>query len=125
MLSDPSLSVERRPDQATVRTFSAILGFGAGVAIVQGVFDYTGGKFSGYDKDPNVDEYERKEALRKNRRRPIQETLEELGEGRGEPSIQLSGESNLLKTVGVYGPGYRERRAERIKENYGIDVPRT
>jgi len=47
------------------------------------VFDYTGGKFSGYTKDPLVDEYEQKEDIRKNRRRPIQETLEQLGEGRG------------------------------------------
>jgi len=47
------------------------------------VFDYTGGQFSGYTKDPLVDEYEQKEDFRKNRRRPIQETLEQLGEGRG------------------------------------------
>ncbi|KAI7099111.1 hypothetical protein KC352_g38263, partial [Hortaea werneckii] len=46
----------------------------------------------------------RKEFLRKNRRRPIEGTLEELGEGRG-----------------IYGPGYVERRAERIKNAYGID----
>ena len=38
---------------------------------------------SGYEKDSSIDEYERKEQLRKNRRRPIQETLNELGEGRG------------------------------------------
>lgn len=88
MLGDPSLSLDRYPDQVTVRTFPAVLGFGAGLAIVQGAFDYTGGKFSGYDKDPNVDEYERKEALRKNRRRPIQETLDQLGEGRGERRVQ-------------------------------------
>lgn len=92
---------------------------------MQGAFDYTGGKFSGYDKDPNVDEYERKEALRKNRRRPIQETLDQLGEGRGRPSLQDLQESTLLIMVGVYGPGYRERRADRIKSHYGIDVPRT
>lgn len=24
---------------------------------------------------------------------------------------------------GIYGPGYAERRRERIKQNYGIDVP--
>ncbi|KAL2045626.1 hypothetical protein N7G274_002054 [Stereocaulon virgatum] len=90
------------------RTFPAVLGYGAAMGVAQGVFDYTGGKFSGYDKDPKVDEYERKESLRKNRRRPIQEILDELGEGRG-----------------VFGPGYRERRADRIKERYGIDVPRT
>ena len=55
--------------------------------MAQGVFDYTGGKFSGYDKDPKVDEYERKESLRRNRRRPVQEILEELGEGRGKQSL--------------------------------------
>lgn len=49
------------------------------------MFDYTGGKFSGYERDPNVDEYERKEHLRMNRRKPIGETLEQLGEGRGKP----------------------------------------
>ena len=70
-------------DENAVRTFPAVLGFGAGLAVVEGVFDYTGGKLSGYDKDPNVDEYDRKEQLRKNWRKPIQETLQELGEGRG------------------------------------------
>ena len=35
------------------------------------------------------------------------ETLEQLGEGRG-----------------IQGPGYEERRAERIKERYGIEVPK-
>ena len=58
---------------------------------MQGVFDYGGGKFSGYDKDPNVDEYERKEALRLRYRGDINETLQELGEGRGEPFIQSFG----------------------------------
>lgn len=38
---------------------------------------------SGYDKDPAVDEFDRKEYLRKNRRRPIEQTISELGEGRG------------------------------------------
>ena len=70
-------------DRHLVRTLPAVLGYGAGFAILLGAFDYTGGVLTGYDKDPNVDEYERKEALRKNRRRPIQETLEQLGEGRG------------------------------------------
>ncbi|SLM40180.1 nadh-ubiquinone oxidoreductase 213 kda subunit [Lasallia pustulata] len=88
------------------RTIPAVLGYGAGLAVLLGTYDYTGGVLTGYDKDPNVDEYWRKEQLRKNRRRPIQETLEELGEGRG-----------------IYGPGYAERRRERIKQNYGIDVP--
>jgi hypothetical protein len=28
-----------------------------------------------------------------------------------------------LFVLGIYGPGYDERRRERIKEKYGIDVP--
>ena len=59
----------------------------------------------GYKHNENVDEVSRKEFLRKNRRRPVEGTVHELGEGRG-----------------IYAPGYPERRAERIKEAYGIDV---
>jgi hypothetical protein len=50
---------------------------------VLGVYDYTGGSLTGFKKDRDVDEFERKEYLRKNRRRPIEETISELGEGRG------------------------------------------
>ena len=32
---------------------------------------------------PGMDEYERKEYLRNNRRRPIEETIADVGEGRG------------------------------------------
>ncbi|KAL8804518.1 MAG: hypothetical protein Q9182_002526 [Xanthomendoza sp. 2 TL-2023] len=88
------------------RSFPAVLGFGAVLATIQGVFDYTGGKFSGFARDNTVDEYERTEQVRRNKRRPIEETLQELGEGRG-----------------IYGPGYEERRRERLKQRYGIDLP--
>ena len=88
-----------------VRSMPAVIGYGSGLAIVLAVFNYTGGAFSGFGRDLSVDEYERKEALRANKRRPIEETLNELGEGRG-----------------IYGPGYEERRRERIKQRYGIDV---
>jgi hypothetical protein len=64
-------------------TTPAVLGFGALTAIVMGVYDYTGGNLRGFKKDPGVDEFERKETLRKNRRRPIEQTISELGEGRG------------------------------------------
>ncbi|KAI9643337.1 hypothetical protein NHQ30_007956 [Ciborinia camelliae] len=84
----------------------AVLGFGAMTAVVLSAFNYTGGALSGYKRDPDVDEFERKEHLRKNRRIPLEQTISELGEGRG-----------------IYGPGYDERRRERIKERYGIDVP--
>ena len=60
------------------------MGYGAGLAVLLSAFDYGGGAISGYQRDPTVDEVSRKEYLRKNRRRPIDETVAELGEGRGE-----------------------------------------
>ncbi|KAI4143221.1 MAG: hypothetical protein LQ341_002972 [Variospora aurantia] len=66
-----------------MRSFPAVIGYGAALATLQGVFEYTGGKLNGYEADSSVDQYERKEQLRRNRRRPIEETLQELGEGRG------------------------------------------
>lgn len=87
------------------RTLPAVLGYGSALAVVLGTFDYAGGTLTGYTRDPAVDEVDRKEFLRKNRRIPVEQTVAELGEGRG-----------------IYGPGYEERRRERIKERYGIDV---
>jgi hypothetical protein len=62
---------------------SRVLGFGALTAVILGAFDYTGAALTGYARDPEIDEFERKQYLRKNRRRPIEETIAELGEGRG------------------------------------------
>ena len=84
-----------------------------------------GGHFTGIFKKTELDEYERKEELRKNRRRPVQETIEQLGEGRGEASSPLIAQLVANDDAGIYGPGYRERRADRLKERYGLDVPRT
>jgi hypothetical protein len=61
----------------------AVLGYGAGAALIMGAFDYTGGILTGYTKDPEEDEFARKQYLRKNRRKPIEDTVAELGEGRG------------------------------------------
>ena len=118
--------MQSKTDKPAARSFPATLGFGAGLAIINGVFDYTGGALQGYGFGPRDEEdYGSKEWMRKNRRRPIQETLDELGEGRGELDSYSTQGCCLLTHVGIYGPGYRERRADRIKEAYGIDVPRT
>ncbi|KAL1303260.1 hypothetical protein AAFC00_006674 [Neodothiora populina] len=90
------------------RSAPAILGWGSCIAIVLGTFSYCGGKLTGFDRDPTVDEVDRKEFMRKNRRRPAEVIVQELGEGRG-----------------IYAPGYAERRAARLKEAYGYDVPVT
>lgn len=68
----------------TAGSVARIFGFGAGFAVVMTVFDYTGGSLRGVKTEvEGMDEYERKEYLRKNRRRPIEETIADLGEGRG------------------------------------------
>ncbi|KAJ8132661.1 hypothetical protein O1611_g964 [Lasiodiplodia mahajangana] len=66
----------------------------------------TGGTLRGTRTEvAGMDEYERKEYLRKNRRRPIEETIADIGEGRG-----------------IEPPGYEERRRERLKEKYGVEI---
>jgi hypothetical protein len=65
------------------RTFPALLGYGAALATAMGGFEYTGGSLFGRKRDPNVDEFERREKLRTQWRTPGEQTLAELGEGRG------------------------------------------
>lgn len=60
-----------------------MFGFGVSFAVVMGLTDYTGG-FIGHNRiRTNPDEYEEKEFARRNRRQPIEETLVNIGEGRG------------------------------------------
>ncbi|KUI71913.1 hypothetical protein VM1G_08036 [Cytospora mali] len=83
-----------------------ILGYGAFTAVTLAAFDFCGGSLRG--KKPEIegmDEFERKEYLRTTRRRPIEETIENLGEGRG-----------------IKGPGYEERRRQRLQEKYGVEI---
>ena len=70
-------------DNTTARTIPALLGYGAFMAALLGTFKFTGGSLFGYKKDPEVDEFERREALRTTYRKPMEQTLAELGEGRG------------------------------------------
>ncbi|KAF2459646.1 NADH-ubiquinone oxidoreductase 213 kDa subunit [Lineolata rhizophorae] len=87
------------------RSFPKTLGYGAGLAIVLSAFKYTGGGFSRHGKDYTKDNVEAKDALRNAKRIPMEQTLSEIGEGRG-----------------IYPEGYEERRRARIKEKYGIDL---
>lgn len=59
-----------------------MLGAGVCVSTVMAAYSYSSG-LRGYKADIDDDEVEQKEALKKLRRRPLQETIEELGEGRG------------------------------------------
>ncbi|EMD00194.1 hypothetical protein BAUCODRAFT_572453 [Baudoinia panamericana UAMH 10762] len=107
MMLGLSCMTDCRDGYSDIRSAPAVVGYGAGLSAILYAFSYTGGTLNGYQRDPEVDEVSRKEYLRKNRRRPVEDTVNEIGEGRG-----------------VYGPGYEERRAQRIKDAYGIDVPR-
>jgi hypothetical protein len=71
-----------------------VLGCGALVSVTMAVFDFAGGTLRGPAEDPTVDEFDRKEALRKNRRRPMSETIAQIGEGRGEICQQSLATSN-------------------------------
>ncbi|KAJ5380004.1 NADH-ubiquinone oxidoreductase [Penicillium cataractarum] len=95
-------------DQFLARSLPAVLGYGVALSTGLFAFDYTGGSLFGYDKDKTEDEFDRRTKLRKAFQTPAEQTFAELGEGRG-----------------IYGPNYEERRAERIKEAYGIEVPRS
>lgn len=64
-------------------SFPAFMGYGSGLAILVFAFDYTGARWTGFKRDPDVDEVDRKEWIRNNKRRPLSETIYELGEGRG------------------------------------------
>ncbi|KAL1875336.1 hypothetical protein VTK73DRAFT_10120 [Phialemonium thermophilum] len=85
----------------------AVLGWGAVTATVLAIYEYSaaGLKRVKDQTELGMDEFERKEYLRKNRRRPIEETLAEVGEGRS-----------------IKPPGYEERRRQRLKEKYGVEI---
>jgi hypothetical protein len=52
------------------------------LAVITATLDYTGGRIRG-GHDPNVDQYSLKEESRKTFRIPAEQTVAELGEGRG------------------------------------------
>ncbi|KAI1435850.1 hypothetical protein GGR50DRAFT_277588 [Xylaria sp. CBS 124048] len=88
------------------RRFATVLGLGAGFSVVMSTFAYTGNSLRGTRTEVDgMDGYEYKEYLRKNRRRPIEETIANIGEARG-----------------IKPPGYEERRRQRLQEKYGIEI---
>lgn len=117
--------MENDDSDGTVRSLPAVLGYGAGMATVLGTFEYTGGTLFGNKEIEEGDEFDRKTQLRKDYRKPGAQTIEELGEGRGKLMREVIGLRKLTNDAGIYGPGYAERRRQRIKETYGIDVPAT
>jgi hypothetical protein len=58
-----------------------VMGLGSGIALFQGTFHYLGGRYDSFKREG--DEFERKEIVRRSTRLPIEQTISEIGEGRG------------------------------------------
>ncbi|KAK1979399.1 Tim17/Tim22/Tim23 family protein [Colletotrichum cereale] len=90
----------------TTKRMPVVLGLGAAFGAWQGVFQITGGRLRGWTEGKlDEAEFDNKIAQRAAKRRPIEETIAEIGEGRG-----------------IRPPGYEERRRERLKEKYGVEI---
>ncbi|KIX01529.1 uncharacterized protein Z518_09255 [Rhinocladiella mackenziei CBS 650.93] len=88
------------------RSMTSTLGGAFALGVAAAAVSYTGGSmFESADSVPQPDRTAYKEEAKARYRRPINEVINELGEGRG-----------------IYGPGYEERRKQRIKEKYGIEI---
>jgi len=86
------------------RTFPSVIGTALFAGAVMGGLSFAGGQVYATGETPE-ERIARKEEHRRRFRRPYQEMVNEIGEGRG-----------------IYPPGYNERRAQRISDNYGIEV---
>lgn len=58
-----------------------VMGLGGAVGAIQGAFYFLGGRIDSFKKES--DEFERKERVRRTTRLPIEQTVAEIGEGRG------------------------------------------
>jgi hypothetical protein len=106
----------------SARSMTSALGSALLFGSVLGTIAYTGGTILGdRPSEPDMDKAAYKEEMRKRFRRPINELVNEIGEGRGTQQKQTVGYS-ANPGPGIYPPGYEGRRRERVKANYGIDV---
>ncbi|GJN71541.1 mitochondrial import inner membrane translocase subunit Tim17 family protein [Purpureocillium lilacinum] len=85
------------------RRMPVVMGIGALIGGLQGTLHLFGARIDSFKKED--DEFARKETVRRTTRVPIEQTISEVGEGRG-----------------IRAPGYEERRRELIKEKYGFEV---
>ena len=102
------------------RSIPFTLGAGATFATTLVAFRYANG-FLGSAKTVDEEELERRDKERKMRRRPLHETLEQLGEGRGKLTRRFRPAISLTR-LGILAPGHEERRRERLLARYGVDV---
>jgi hypothetical protein len=58
-----------------------VVGLGASIGVFQGMFYYLGNRYDTFKKED--DTFERKETFRRTTRLPLEQTISEIGEGRG------------------------------------------
>ncbi|KAL2210791.1 Tim17/Tim22/Tim23 family protein [Sarocladium strictum] len=85
------------------RRLPIVMGLGGFVGAFAGALHMFGGRIDSFRHEE--DEFARKETFRRTTRVPVEQTIEELGEG---PTIK--------------GPGYEERRRERLREKFGVEI---
>ncbi len=100
-----------------------MIGTGSAFATIMSIQRYTRGiKPNDEAYTPDDLDVDRKEDEKMRRRRPILETIEELGEGRGLYCCYYAMDFETYTMLGIYAPGYAERRRQRLLEKYGVDV---
>jgi hypothetical protein len=62
-----------------------VMGLGAFVSAIQGTFSLFGNRIDSFKEEE--DEFQRKEIMRRTTRVPIEQTISEIGEGRGMQSF--------------------------------------
>ncbi len=97
------------------------MALGGFVGGVQGMFKLLGGRLDSFKEEK--DEFAHKETVRRTTRVPVEQTVSELGEGRGTGATILAACRFANEYItGIKPPGYEERRRERIQEKYGFEI---
>ena len=105
----------------TERSMAAVIGSGAAASVLMAVAFYTSQSYISSQQEAEEQKFVRKDEIRKRFRRPLNETVNEIGEGRGKCLTVIA--CRITDSwLGIYPPGYDERRKERIKARYGIEV---
>lgn len=109
-----------------------MLGAGAVFGTGMAAFRYTAGLRGTASGEVDDEEVERREAMKKLRRRPLSETLEQLGEGRGKCGLmsRIKAAADIFRYLWprIRGEEATENSGEvrhRCKGSAGLDAPRS
>lgn len=81
----------------SARRIPVVVGLGSGIGAFQGMFYYLGGRYDTFRHER--DEFARKETIRRTTRLPIEQTISEIGEGRGKSRMDGFAIEQLLTRI--------------------------